>query len=80
MFAIVQLAFHHSLDAGWEEGRRVPAIALLSIEILAIAFTLFSVARSLVLYRQEEWLVWRYKAEQLRLLLYRLMLEADWYG
>lgn len=69
MFAIVQLAFHHSLDAGWEEGRRVPAIALLSIEILAIAFTLFSVARSLVLYldgEQREWL--------------RLMLEADWYG
>jgi hypothetical protein len=69
VFAIVQLAFHHSLDAGWEEGRRVPAIALFSIEILAIAFTLFSVARSLVLFldaEQREWL--------------RLMLEADWYG
>ena len=81
VLAIVQLAFHNALAAGWEEGRRAPAIVLLSLEILAIAFTLFSVARSLVLYRQEGWLLWRYRAEQLRLLLYRLLTRPDfWTG
>src|SRR4029079_5916240 len=47
VLAIVQLAFHHALAAGWDEGRRAPAITLLALEILAIAFTLVSVARSL---------------------------------
>jgi len=81
VLAILQLAFHHPLVVAWEEGRRWPAIALLAVEVLAVAFTFFSVARSLVLYRQEGWLLWRYKAERLRLLFYRLLTSPDfWTG
>jgi hypothetical protein len=79
VLAILQLAFHHQLVAAWEQGRRLPAISILSVEVLAIAFTFFSVARSLVLYRQEGWLLWRYKAERLRLLFYRLLTSPDYW-
>ena len=79
ILAILQLAFHHQLVDAWQEGRRVPALSLLLLEIVAVAFTFFSVARSLVLYRQEGWLLWRYKAERLRLLFYRLLTSPDYW-
>ena len=79
VLAILQLAFHHPLVAAWEEGRRLPALSLLAFEVAAIALTFFSVARSLVLYRQEGWLLWRYKAERLRLVFYRLLTSPDYW-
>ena len=79
ILAILQLAFHHPLVEAWQEGRRLPVLSLLVLEILAVAFTFFSVARSLVLYRQEGWLLWRYKAERLRLLFYRLLASPDYW-
>lgn len=79
VLAILQLAFHHQLVDAWEEGSRWPAIALLSIEVLAVVATFVSVVRSLVLYRQEGWLLQRYKSERLRLLFYRLLTSPDYW-
>ena len=62
VLAILQLSFHHQLVDAWQEGRRWPRSRSLFVEALAVGLTFFSVVRSLVLYRQEGWLLWRYKA------------------